>query len=65
MGTVSLRGKLLDQVFFGKDPLRRITIYGVTGTPTIGSASPFVYNSYDDTWYIYSQTDSTHVKIKG
>lgn len=65
MGTVKLRGKLQDEVFFGKDPMKTITIYAVTGTPTIGSASPFVYNSYDDDWYIYSQTDSTHIKIKG
>jgi hypothetical protein len=63
---MSRRGKMIEQLFVGKDPLRRIYIKTDTGAPSSAlTAYPFVYNSYDDDWYIYSQTSSDFVKVCG
>ncbi len=63
---MSVRGKLIDQVFVGKNPFESIYVTHDTGAPSSAlTAYPFVYNAHDDDWYIFSQTSSDFVKIYG
>jgi hypothetical protein len=62
---MSNRGKLTEQLFGGRDPLKNIVVKSDTGAPTADAKAPFVYNSYDDDWYIYSVTSSDYVKVYG
>jgi hypothetical protein len=63
---MSIRGKLIDQLFLGKDPMKNIFVTHDTGAPSSSlTAYPFVYNAHDDDWYIFSQTTSDFVKVVG
>lgn len=63
---MSIRSKLIDEVFKGKDPMKNIFITHDTGAPSSSlTAYPFVYNAHDSAWYIYSITSTDFVKVYG
>lgn len=58
-----IRGKCIDELFKGRDPLKNIVIKATTGAPSADANAPIVYNSYDNDWYVYSSSASDYIQM--